>query len=423
MGRERTYTRPVPSEQTAPERVNLERLNSMDPSPPFRAVELEWQDQVIDACDLPGARLTMTHGLGSGLAHRHDDPSGRIWALGDRGPNIPVRLAVERFGLIDLAHLATLNGAKIMPTPGLAPTISELCVMDGRVDLVRTISLRTPSGRPLSGLPLPDDESGQEMEPVFGIDGRPLDSDPHGADPEALVALSDGSFWIAEEYGPSLLKVSPDGVVERRWTPAGLTIPGSEIPVEDRLPAAARRRRPNRGFEGLAISPDETRLYVALQSSLQISGEPADSARIWTLDASSGTVVAEHFYPFDPPETFRRDSAAGSVGTEDLKIGEIVCVAADRLLVLERISRSSKIYAVDLVSPKVVGRDDPRRWLDKQCLLSTDDTPDIPPDLEGMALMSDGSILIVNDNDFGLENVATRFIQFVFDCKLDLQDF
>lgn len=267
----------------------------MDPRPPFQLVELEWQDQVIDSCDLPGATLTMTHGLGSGLARRHGDPPGRFWALGDRGPNIPVCLAVERFGLSDLAHLATRDGAKIMPTPRLAPTISELRVMDGRIDLVRKIWLRTPSGRPLSGLPLPDDEGSQDMEPVFGIDGRPLGSDPHGADPEALVALSDGSFWIAEEYGPSLLKVSPDGIVERRWTPAGLTLPASEIPVQDILPAAARRRRPNRGFEGLAISPDETRLYVAMQSALQIHGEPADSARIWTLDAASGAVVAEHF--------------------------------------------------------------------------------------------------------------------------------
>nr|QQZ48844.1 esterase-like activity of phytase family protein [Phenylobacterium glaciei] len=59
------------------------------------------------------------------------------------------------------------------------------------------------------------------MEPVFDLAGLPLGADPNGADSEAVVALSDGSFWVAEEYGPSLMKVGADGMVERRWTPKG----------------------------------------------------------------------------------------------------------------------------------------------------------------------------------------------------------
>lgn len=46
--------------------------------------------------------------------------------------------------------------------------------------------------------------------------------------------------------------------------------------------------------------------------------------------------------------------------------------------------------------------------LDKRLLFTTDDHPDIDPDLEGMALL-DRRTLLVNDNDFGTEGVATRF--------------
>ena len=50
------------------------------------------------------------------------------------------------------------------------------------------------------------------------VNGVPLDGeghrlapDPGGVDPEALVRLADGTFWVGEEYGPSLLRVAADG--------------------------------------------------------------------------------------------------------------------------------------------------------------------------------------------------------------------
>jgi hypothetical protein len=40
------------------------------------------------------------------------------------------------------------------------------------------------------------------------------------------------------------------------------------------------------------------------------------------------------------------------------------------------------------------------------------------PDLEGMALLSDRELLLVNDNDFGIEGVATAFFRVTFDRPL-----
>ena len=54
-------------------------------------------------------------------------------------------------------------------------------------------------------------------------------------------------------------------------------------------------------------------------------------------------------------------------------------------------------------------------FLTKVLLLSTDDTPEITADLEGVALMSDRELILVNDNDFGIEGVETRFYRVTFE--------
>ena len=372
-------------------------------SPRFTVDRLTWQDRPLGEVALPSGVLRATLGLGSGLARRAGDPPGRLWALGDRGPNLKIRQAQEHYGVTGLDHLRTVEGAKILPMPQIGPSLSELQITGDQIELLRTLPLRAASGAPVTGLPLP---GGQEasMEPLFDLEGRPLGADVNGADSEAVVALADGSFWVAEEYGPSLMKVSAEGVVEVRWTPQGLAWPGAL----DLLPAIAGRRRLNRGFEGLAVSADETRLYAGFQSSFE--GDDAGAVRIWTLDAASGALLAEHSYPFDPPETFLRDVAAGPVEPADLKIGELLWVGEGRLLVLERMSHTSKIYAVDLAGDG--------HGLRKDLIFTSDDAPEIAPDLEGMILLSDREILLVNDNDFGIEGVETRFFRVTLERPL-----
>ena len=49
------------------------------------------------------------------------------------------------------------------------------------------------------------------------------------------------------------------------------------------------------------------------------------------------------------------------------------------------------------------------RALAKTLLLDTDDTPEVSADLEGMTLLDERTLLLVNDNDFGIEGVATTF--------------
>ena len=47
--------------------------------------------------------------------------------------------------------------------------------------------------------------------------------------------------------------------------------------------------------------------------------------------------------------------------------------------------------------------------LSKSLVLNTDDYLQVDADLEGMIVLTPRSVLLVNDNDFGVEGTRTRF--------------
>lgn len=283
------------------------------PGDAITVTRLAWDDRVLAEVDTPRGPLRITLGLGSGLARRANDPPGRLWAVGDRGPNLKVAQAIADHGLDHLAPLRALEGAKIMPRPTLGPMLVELQLAGDTMTSIRVLPLTDDTGAAFNGLPIPDGDAAS-MEPAFDLAGRPLGAHTSGADSEAVVALADGGFWVAEEYGPSLMKVAADARVLLRWVPLGreASLSGAAYPVAGVLPPLTARRRLNRGFEALALSPDERRLHVMLQSPLEPDDEPTlaplGHARLWSLDIETGACVAEHFYPLDPPRSFARDA-------------------------------------------------------------------------------------------------------------------
>ena len=403
-------------------------------APSFASQRLAWRDASLGVITLAnGNRMRLTLGLGSGLSQRPGDPKGTVWAIADRGPNLKIKPAINRYGLEHLRPLAKVDGAKIMPRADVGPTICQIRLHGNAVKLVRRIPLRGVSGRPISGLPIPAGVA--DVEPAFDLKGVALGTDPSGADTEAIVALSDGTFWVGDEYGPSLLRVGPEGDVLHRWVPKGLEKPlkGADYVVKGVLPAIALRRRINRGFEALAVSPDERWLYAVFQSPLAHPGVAAFKhgrhVRIWKIDIKTGAVVAQFLYPLDEPATFLRDQKAGDVELTDIKVSEATAIGLDRLLILERISRSTKVYRVELaprLSVPVAHMDSRTRptleqssaageakdkvpVLAKTLVLSTDDAPELDRDLEGMVVLSPHELLLVNDNDFSVEGARTRF--------------
>jgi len=130
-----------------------------------------------------------------------------------------------------------------------------------------------------------------------------LGTTKYGVDSEGVVVdPRDGSFWVPDEYVPSVLHVAPDGDVLGRFVPTGY-----ESLVDDVFPEVVGQRfRGNRGFEVIVLSPEGTELYTALQSPLQNPTSSTNGSlaiRIFKLDISNPTApvrVGQWVYLLDP---------------------------------------------------------------------------------------------------------------------------
>ncbi|VBA57962.1 hypothetical protein LAUMK191_04285 [Mycobacterium attenuatum] len=259
---------------------------------------------------------------GSGIA-AVPGTSDEIYGLTDRGPNVGGRAPNER----------------VFPVPDFQPQIAKLKLADGVATIERTIPLRGPDGSPLVGLVERQANTG---ESAVDLNGTPLPSSDYGVDPEGLVATRDGNFWISDEYGPYLIHFDANGKELERLSP-----------FDGTLPKELSLRSPNRGMEGLTISPDGAMLAGIMQSPLQTPGLQGDAksvplARIVTVNVIDPQIVHEYLYPLaNPQET-------------DVSVSEITALSATTFLVVERDSRAApnadkKIYTVDIAGATDVG--------------------------------------------------------------------
>jgi 3-phytase len=210
-------------------------------------------------------------GFGSGMAP-HPTLEGYFYLLTDRGPNFE----------------STTAGQLVFPVPKFAPQVGLFQIAGDSLRPIKIIDLKDSAGNPITGLPNPAGQGGTG-ETAIDLDGRVLAADPNGLDPEGVVALKDGSFWISDEYGPHILHVDANGKTIERINPFGSGTGGRK------LPKVFGRRRANRGMEGLAITPDGKTLVGIMQSALD---NPFDDranirsrsrlTRILTFDLASG---------------------------------------------------------------------------------------------------------------------------------------
>jgi hypothetical protein len=357
----------------------------------------------------------------------------RAWLVTDRGPNGVTR--------VDGHEQRTLAA------PSFTPRILEAIIeWDPRqpgalaVTLTGTLPLCTAKGNPVSGRP-----NGLGNDPlVFDPQGRAV-IEPHvdGVDTEGLVRTRAGTFWLAEEYRPSLLAAAGDATLRRRFVPAGVALEAAGVEIVDALPAVYAQRRDNRGFEALAIAPDETRLFALLQSPLD-GADPAESrqlgnVRLLAFDPAAGRPVAEYLYRLGDPE--ERGYRQGKAAPDDGKLCAMAALGATTLLVLEqagggvaRLYRAELSGATDTLPQTAAGGAPPLETLRdvKQAdvrpvakTLVADLAPLLPamrgavagePDaaaaakgplkIEGLAVLDARHVALVNDDDFGVREDA-----------------
>lgn len=186
-------------------------------------------------------------GFGSDACAYPGDNS-KFYLITDRGPNID--------------YIGSNGKGKLFPVPEFNPEIGLFQIQkDGSVKLLKTIGLKSPDGKKITGLPNPQGK-GATGEIAYDLNDNLLGLDEYGLDSEGLVAMKDGSFWISDEYGPHIVHFSAKGKELERISPYGMTTNGRKIP------AVLENRRANRGMEGLAKTPDEKYLVGIMQSTL-----------------------------------------------------------------------------------------------------------------------------------------------------------
>ncbi|WP_374311499.1 esterase-like activity of phytase family protein [Dongia sp.] len=368
--------------------------------------------------------LKLNRGIGSALFHMKGDPDNVFYSVTDRGPNIDCAEAEELTGADFNKMCAGDEKAKIFPQPNFVPSIQRVEFgKDGKFTIVELINISDANGKPISGLPNP--LKGAKTEHAFDKDGKPVDFDPNGLDTEGLVRMSDGSFWLSDEYAPSLVHVAADGKIIERLVPQGLEVDfaAATYKVSGTLPAILAKRQLNRGMEGVAISPDEKFIYGLMQNPLANPDadayKKANATRILKVDAATGKPVGEFVYQLDPHTTFKNDKKADK--QSDVRLSEITAVGQDKLVILERIAKTTKLHLVDLsAGTDILGTawDDPKtspsleqadlaaagvKPLTKTLWFDSSEHEGMPAKVEGVAIIAPDTLVIINDDDFGID--------------------
>ena len=245
------------------------------------------------------------------------------YGLTDRGPNVT----------------APDGTTKIEPIPSFDPAIGRFRLdANGAAVLERAIPLRAANGTPYNGLVNSQAGTGETIE---NLQGQVQPTSPNGYDSEGIVALPDGTFWVSDEYGPFITHFDRNGRQIGRLSP-----------FDGSLPAELAMRVPNKGMEGLTITPDGSTLVGMMQSALQtpdLTAKPGNvtTLRIVTYDLKT-KATHEYLYLLTDPKIH-----SGAVS-------EIAAVSNTKFVVDERDGKFEpnafkQLYAIDISGATDVG--------------------------------------------------------------------
>ncbi len=308
----------------------------------------------LDATGLAGANRGR-FGFFSDLYY--DPVREEWWALSDRGPG---------GGVIDYATRVQRLEIKLDRTTGAIEKVS-IAETIKFTDLSKVLSspVNPAVGKPraLNGLnPL-------ELNGDGAVLGRSFDPEGVVVDPQT------GDLIVSDEYGPSIYVFDRRGRLRDVFeTPANLVPRISDGTTRDYVSSRSVLRfgrQDNRGFEGLAITPDGGRVIGVLQDPLvnepgPNNGRDGRNVRVVVFDndrwsPTYGTAIAQYVYQLEKQaEVAARIQAAGGTATatdprqgRNIGLSAIVAINATEFLVLERDNRG--IGVDDPAGASVVG--------------------------------------------------------------------
>ena len=324
----------------------------------------------------------------------YDPHRGQWWGLSDRGPGggtLHYSTRVQRFSV------------KIDQKTG--------AISDFRIR--KTVIFTDDSGEPLDGIaPNPTSVLGNSF-------------DPEGF----VVHPKTGHFLVSDEYGPSLYEFNRHGKLLRVFaTPANLiprnasVVPNIPNFADDTGNTAGKRT--NRGFEGLAISPDGAFVYAVLQSAmLDEGGGDGVCNRIVKFDTKTGHALAQYAYQMEAASQGRGVSALVAINEHEFLVLERnnrgVGVGADFSPPNKKIFRIDLMGALDVSAVKFAATACPAGKVTKVTMpfldLAANTLPElgnkVPEKWEGLAIgpqLKGGDYLMLagTDNDYSVTQNA-----------------
>ncbi|WP_341675811.1 esterase-like activity of phytase family protein [Niveibacterium sp. SC-1] len=364
---------------------------------------------------------------GSGLAFKGKAADGSLefWGLTDRGPN------GDGPNVPSPADPTKTVTSKIFPTPNFHPSVGLISVGSKGATLKSLLPLADASGKPLTGLPI-----SASAVVVGGTAEAALDDslkviangyDANGIDPEAIVISPDGkNWWISDEYGPFLSKFDmATGRLVKKYQPGS----GASD-----LPLILSKRRVNRGMEGLTLDKASGKLYGMLQSPIDDGkatppGGSADNIRNvakfarW-LEFDPTTETSKLFaYPINGAD-YDKDR------TGNAKMSDLVSLGNGKFIVVEQGSAKdgtvhNRLMLVEIPAGATniagLGSDLEKSsittapvnaadystvvTLKKTQLLDLNAAGWLAEKAEGLSIVDDNTLALINDNDFGLRTI------------------
>lgn len=389
---------------------------------------------------------------GSGLAFKGktDDGTLEFYAVTDRGPNgdgptVPVPG--------DTGGATSVS--KVFPAPSFTPSFGLVRVGKNGAVLASSTALRVDAQTKVTGLPPKAGSVGSTGEipltDTYVFDAAKSGFDANGLDPESMVYdKARNVLWTSDEYGPFVARVNiATGVIEKKYAPG------------NGLPAIFAKRRLNRGMEGLTLDAATGRLHGFLQSPIDPKDGSGKSLKAKPPGGSSTDVrhIAKfaRWVEFDPATETSKSYAYPIDGlaydkdrTGNAKLGDVVSLGNGRFIVIEQGARKSdgkvmnKLMLVELpaAATDIAAMDENLEissitqaasngvnyanvvTMKKTELLDLNALGWLAEKAEGLALVDDNTLALVNDDDFGLSTVlldanGNKVDGSVEDCTFD----
>ena len=346
--------------------------------------------------DLSGGTAVNTGRVGYFSDIYYDTNRNEWWGVSDRGPGggtLDYATRVQRFSL----DVNTTTGA-----------ISNFQIR-------QTVLFTDAAGQPLNG---------KAPSPVNVLGGS---FDPEGF----VINPKTGNLLVSDEYGASVYEFDRTGKRVREYAVPENIKPTSAPGVYTYEPDAnSAGRRNNRGFEGLAISPDGNFAYAMLQSAMvNEGGANGVFNRIVKFDTATGKAVAQYAYKME-----------GS--SQGRGISSLVAINDHEFLVLERNNRglgagselttqNKKVYKIDIAGADDISGIEMTGGVFAGKTVAKTTTPfldlgadtlaalggAVPEKWEGLAIgpkLADGSFLMLagTDNDYSVSQISGSSTQY-----------